>query len=75
MKERKGEVIRDASGECGAFADIIGLAFSNRHLNQYVTLTYERLMRGHGHQIGPHIAASPDLAHAAPEVILPDPQE
>ena len=54
MKERKGEVIRDASGECGAFADIIGLAFSNRHLNQYVTLSsaYERLMRGRGHQIG-----------------------
>ena len=43
---------KDAPGECGAFAGIIGLAFSNRHLNQYVTLTYERLMRGHGHQIG-----------------------
>jgi hypothetical protein len=52
MKQRKGEVVKDASGECGAFAGIIGLAFSNRHLNQYVTLTYERLMRGHGHQIG-----------------------
>ena len=62
----------------GAFADIIGLAFSNQHLNPYVTLSSadERLMRGRGHQIGPHIAASPDLAHAAPEeVIHPDPQE
>ena len=60
MKERKGEVIRDASGERRAFADIIGLAFFNRHLNPYVTLAYERLIRGRGHEIGPDIAASPD---------------
>ena len=67
---------KGASGECRAFADIIGLAFSNRHLNPYVTLAYERLIRGRGHEIGPDIAAAPDLAHAAPEeVIHPDPQE
>jgi hypothetical protein len=37
---------------------------------------YERLIRGRGHEIGPDIATSPDLTHAAPEeVIHPDPQE
>lgn len=47
-------------------------------INPYVTLisAYERLIRGRGHEIGPDIATSPDLAHAAPEeVIHPDPQE
>jgi hypothetical protein len=47
-------------------------------VNPYVTLisAYERLIRGHGHEIGPEIAGSPSVAHALPEdVIHPDPQE
>nr|WP_244548992.1 M23 family metallopeptidase [Bradyrhizobium canariense] len=47
-------------------------------VNPYVTLisAYERLIRGHGHEIGPEIAASPAVAHALPEdVVHPDPQE
>jgi murein DD-endopeptidase MepM/ murein hydrolase activator NlpD len=47
-------------------------------VNPYVTLisAYERLIHGRGHEVGPEIAASPDIAHAAPgEVIHPDPQE
>jgi murein DD-endopeptidase MepM/ murein hydrolase activator NlpD len=47
-------------------------------VNPYVTLisAYERLIHGRGHEIGPEIAASPDVAHAAPdEVVHPDPQE
>jgi hypothetical protein len=47
-------------------------------VNPYVTLisAYERAIRGHGHEIGPEIAASPALAHASPEdLIHPDPQE
>jgi murein DD-endopeptidase MepM/ murein hydrolase activator NlpD len=47
-------------------------------VNPYTTLVsaYERLIRGRGHEVGPEIAASPDIAHAAPEgVIHPDPQE
>jgi len=39
----KGEVIRDASGEYRAFADIIGLASSNRHI---------KLARGAGAVMG-----------------------
>ena len=47
-------------------------------VNPYVTLisAYERLLRGHGHEIGPEMAASPAVAHALPEdVIRSDPQE
>jgi Peptidase family M23 len=47
-------------------------------VNPYVTLisAYERLIRGHGHEIGPEIAASPTEAHALPEeVVHPDQQE
>jgi murein DD-endopeptidase MepM/ murein hydrolase activator NlpD len=47
-------------------------------VNPYVTLVsaYERLIRGRGHEIGPEIAASPDIAHAAPdEFNRPDPME
>jgi murein DD-endopeptidase MepM/ murein hydrolase activator NlpD len=47
-------------------------------VNPYVTLisAYERLIRGRGHEIGPEIAASPNIAHAAPEeVIHADPRE
>ena len=47
-------------------------------VNPYVTLisAYERLIRGHGHEIGPEIAASPTVAHVLPEdVIHPDQQE
>ena len=47
-------------------------------VNPYVTLisAYEHLLRGHGHEIGPEMAASPAVAHALPEdVIRSDPQE
>jgi murein DD-endopeptidase MepM/ murein hydrolase activator NlpD len=47
-------------------------------VSPYVTLisAYERLMRGHGREIGPEIAASPAVAHALPEdVVHPDQQE
>jgi murein DD-endopeptidase MepM/ murein hydrolase activator NlpD len=47
-------------------------------VNPYVTLisAYERLIRGHGREIGPEIAGSPTVAHVLPEdVIHPDPQE
>jgi murein DD-endopeptidase MepM/ murein hydrolase activator NlpD len=47
-------------------------------VNPYVTLisAYERLIRGHGHEIGPEIAASPTEANALPEeVVHPDQQE
>jgi murein DD-endopeptidase MepM/ murein hydrolase activator NlpD len=47
-------------------------------VSPYVTLisAYERLIRGHGHEIGPEIAASPAVAHALPEdVVHPDQQE
>jgi hypothetical protein len=46
-------------------------------VNPYVTLiaAYERLIHGHGREVGPQIAASP-VAHALPEdVVKPDPQE
>ncbi len=38
-------------------------------VNPYVTLisAYERLIRGHGREIGPEIAASPAVARAVPE--------
>ena len=38
-------------------------------VNPYVTLisAYERLIRGHGREIGPQIAASPAVARAGPE--------
>jgi murein DD-endopeptidase MepM/ murein hydrolase activator NlpD len=41
-------------------------------VNPYVTLisAYERLLHGRGHEIGPEIAGSPDIAHAAPEEVL-----
>jgi hypothetical protein len=44
-------------------------------VNPYVTLisAYERLIRGRGHEIGPEIAAAPDIAHATTEgIIHPD---
>ena len=44
-------------------------------VNPYVTLisAYERLIRGRGREIGPEIAASPEVAHALPEdVAHPD---
>ena len=47
-------------------------------VNPYVTLisAYERLIRGHGREIGPEIAASPTVAHVLPEdVVHPDQQE
>ena len=47
-------------------------------VSPYVTLVsaYERLIRGHGREIGPEIAASPAVAHALPEdVVHPDQQE
>jgi murein DD-endopeptidase MepM/ murein hydrolase activator NlpD len=47
-------------------------------VNPYVTLisAYERLIRGHGREIGPEIAASPTIAHVLPEDVLrPDQQE
>jgi len=47
-------------------------------VNPYVTLisAYERLIRNRGHEIGPEIAAAPNIARTAPEqVIHPDPQE
>ena len=47
-------------------------------VNPYVTLisAYERLIHGHGREIGPEIAASPAVAHVLPEdVIHPDQQE
>jgi murein DD-endopeptidase MepM/ murein hydrolase activator NlpD len=47
-------------------------------VNPYVTLisAYERLIRGHGHEIGPEIAAAPTEANALPEeVVHPDQQE
>jgi hypothetical protein len=47
-------------------------------VNPYVTLisAYERLVRGHGREIGPEIAASPTVAHVLPEdVVRPDQQE
>jgi murein DD-endopeptidase MepM/ murein hydrolase activator NlpD len=47
-------------------------------VNPYVTLisAYERLIHGRGHEIGPEIAASPDVARAVPdEAVHPDPQE
>jgi len=47
-------------------------------VSPYVTLisAYERLIRGHGREIGPEIAASPGVAHALPEdVVHPDMQE
>jgi murein DD-endopeptidase MepM/ murein hydrolase activator NlpD len=47
-------------------------------VNPYVTLisAYERLIRGHGREIGPEIAASPAVAHVLPEdVVRPDQQE
>jgi len=38
-------------------------------VNPYVTLVsaYERLIRGHGREIGPETAAAPAMAHALPE--------
>jgi hypothetical protein len=47
-------------------------------VNPYVTLisAYEHLIRGHGREIGPEIAASPTVAHVLPEdVVHPDQQE
>ena len=47
-------------------------------VNPYVTLisAYERLIRSRGHEIGPEIAGSPDIAHAtADEVIRANPRE
>jgi murein DD-endopeptidase MepM/ murein hydrolase activator NlpD len=47
-------------------------------VNPYVTLisAYERSIRGRGREIGPDIAASPDIAHAAPDQFnRPDPLE
>ncbi|HEY0912444.1 MAG TPA: peptidoglycan DD-metalloendopeptidase family protein [Bradyrhizobium sp.] len=47
-------------------------------VSPYVTLVsaYERLIRGHGREIGPEIAASPAVAHVLPEdVVHPDQQE
>jgi hypothetical protein len=47
-------------------------------VNPYVTLisAYERLIRGRGHEIGPEIAAAPNIARAASEeAIHPDPRE
>jgi hypothetical protein len=47
-------------------------------VNPYVTLisAYERLIRGHGREIGPESASAPAVAHALPDdVIHPDSQE
>jgi murein DD-endopeptidase MepM/ murein hydrolase activator NlpD len=47
-------------------------------VNPYVTLisAYERRIRGRGHEIGPELAASPDVAHVTPDdVMRADPQE
>ncbi len=47
-------------------------------VNPYVTLisAYERLIHGRGHEVGPEIAASPDVVHAVPEAVIhSDPQE
>jgi hypothetical protein len=48
-------------------------------VNPYVTLisSYERLIRGRGHEIGPEIASVPTVAaHATPaDVVHPDQQE
>jgi len=47
-------------------------------VNPYVTLisAYERLIRGRGHEVGPEIAASPDLRMLRQKrFIRPDPQE
>jgi murein DD-endopeptidase MepM/ murein hydrolase activator NlpD len=47
-------------------------------VNPYVTLisAYERRIRGRGHEIGPELAASPDIAHTTQdEVMRADPQE
>jgi murein DD-endopeptidase MepM/ murein hydrolase activator NlpD len=47
-------------------------------VNPYVTLVsaYERLIRSRGHEIGPEIAASPNVARAVPEAVIhSDPQE
>jgi murein DD-endopeptidase MepM/ murein hydrolase activator NlpD len=47
-------------------------------VNPYVTLVsaYERLIRGHGREIGPEPIASPAIAHVLPaDVIRPDAQE
>jgi hypothetical protein len=47
-------------------------------VSPYVTLisAYERLIRGHGREVGPEIAASPAVAHALPEdVVHPNQQE
>ncbi len=47
-------------------------------VNPYATLisAYERRIRGRGHEIGPELAASPDIAHATPdEIMRADPQE
>ena len=47
-------------------------------VNPYVTLVsaYERLIRGHGREIGPEPTPSPAVAHALPEEVNhPDPQE
>jgi murein DD-endopeptidase MepM/ murein hydrolase activator NlpD len=42
-------------------------------VNPYVTLisAYERLIRGRGHEIGPDIAAAPEVAHVKPEDAAP----
>ncbi len=42
-------------------------------VSPYVTLisAYERLIRGRGREIGPEVAASPAVAHALPEDVLP----
>jgi len=47
-------------------------------VNPYVTLilSYERLIRGRGHEIGPEIAAAPAVARAMPaDAVHPDQQE
>jgi hypothetical protein len=38
-------------------------------VNPYATLitAYERLIRGRGREIGPEMAAAPEVAHAKPE--------
>jgi hypothetical protein len=44
-------------------------------VNPYVTLVsaYERLIHGRGREIGPEIAAAPEVAHAKPEdAVRPD---
>jgi hypothetical protein len=47
-------------------------------VNPYVTLisAYERRIRGRGHEIGPELAASPDIVHATQDDLMrADPQE